>query len=119
MSALKLTHAGKFGLEKPDEALVAVPGIPHKSNFTAYPWFDTKTGQYFLSPRGSQAWNATSIPSKMATGTAYRLFYIRIPILFAAKFDGAAALPGLHLSLTHCGLGYFNEILDEYFSSQL
>ena len=55
----------------------------------------------------------------MATGTAYRLFYIRIPILFAAKFDEAAALPGLHLSLNHCGLGDFNEILDEYISSQL
>ena len=64
-------------------------------------WFATKTGPCFLHPRGSQAWDATSIPSKTATWTTYRFFCIRLcHVELEQNVDGAAALPGHHFSLS-------------------
>ena len=66
----------------------------------AFAWFASMTGACFSRPSGNQIWDVTTIPFKTTTGTAYSLFYIRLysTILFGARFDGAAVLPGFQLS---------------------
>ena len=55
--------------------LVHDPGLP---------WFTVMAGPCFPHPRGSKAWNATCIPHKMATGTAYHWFCVQLSHMIAA-----------------------------------
>ena len=59
------------------------------------------------SPYAPQTTNATSLPFKTFTGTAYHWLYIRICNTTQANFDGAAALSCVNVSL-RCGWNRFS-----------